>query len=382
MRILLFDWYSGGHHEGYLEAFANALVARHEVVVAAPPASAAAAARAGVEFQPIEKVSPTVDTAQRLSRNRVRTLGLELDLLATATERARADHVVHMFADSALRRLARRRLDRPTTLVLFRPRAHWRALGGLPPTLGERSVGTAYELALARWRRRAEAHAILTLDELAARRWSRMRGAPAYWLPEPPVARVELPPTARGGAILFGSIAERKGIQHLAGAFRKGGCGVSLTLVGALDPAFTGRFDVLVEELRRSGVELDLRLHHHEERAALALLSAAQVAVLPYVGHVGMSRVLLEAAACGTPVVAHDSGLLGHLVRTRNLGAAVDCRDPSALAAAIRGFLGDPGAPERHAAALRDFAAGYDSDRFADAVLAPFDTARTNRPSN
>jgi phosphatidylinositol alpha-1,6-mannosyltransferase len=56
----------------------------------------------------------------------------------------------------------------------------------------------------------------------------------------------------------------------------------------------------------------------------------------------GLGIVLLEAAACGLPVVAGDSGGAPETVRPARTGEVVDGRDPSALAATVGGLLADP----------------------------------------
>lgn len=371
MRILLFDWYTGGHHEGYLAAFTRALVERHTVIAAAPPDGAAAAMEAGAEPLSLESSSPPIDTRRRFSRERRAALRAEVDLLRRATETAQPDHAVHLFADTALRTLVRQRIGAPLSVLLFRPRGHIPASSTADPRR-EAMLGFAYDMILQAWRRRPDAHAVLTLDPLAARAWSRRRGAPVYAIPEPGLA-VSLPePRQRQGIVLFGALGPRKGLNYLADALERDGHGVKLVLAGAAAPSFASFVESVEARLRAAGVDVELRLWYHDEAEFLELLSGARAAVLPYVGHVGMSRVLVEAASVGTPVVAHAEGLLGYLVKTRGLGIAVDCRDAAALAAAVR-EISDPHATGRYADALRRFAAEHSAEHFATAVREPFE---------
>ena len=60
----------------------------------------------------------------------------------------------------------------------------------------------------------------------------------------------------------------------------------------------------------------------------------------------GWPNVLLEAMACGTPVVASNVGGVPEIVTLRAAGAIVDERSPTRFAAAIRDLLADP--PDRH----------------------------------
>jgi len=56
----------------------------------------------------------------------------------------------------------------------------------------------------------------------------------------------------------------------------------------------------------------------------------------------GWANVLLEAMACGAPVVATDVGAASDLIRAPEAGEVVLVRTPAALASAIRKLLDDP----------------------------------------
>jgi glycosyltransferase involved in cell wall biosynthesis len=203
-----------------------------------------------------------------------------------------------------------------------------------------------------------------------------------FEIPEPALAAPAPLPRERNGIVLFGALSERKGLHYLVDALEHDGQGVRLVVAGLPDRAFTLALDSLVERLRRAGVETELRDWRHSEAEFLEVLAAARAAVLPYVGHIGMSRVLFEAASVGTPVIAHADGVVGYLVTRRGLGIAVDCRDPGAFATAVRSFVDDASAPSRYAESLRRFSADHSDERFAAAVGKPFAVGRENRPSN
>ncbi|GAA1837156.1 GDP-mannose-dependent alpha-(1-6)-phosphatidylinositol monomannoside mannosyltransferase [Pseudonocardia ailaonensis] len=56
----------------------------------------------------------------------------------------------------------------------------------------------------------------------------------------------------------------------------------------------------------------------------------------------GLGIVLLEASACGVPVIAGDSGGAPETVREGETGQVVDGRDPAALVDALAALLADP----------------------------------------
>ena len=69
----------------------------------------------------------------------------------------------------------------------------------------------------------------------------------------------------------------------------------------------------------------------------------------------GLGIVLLEASACGLPVIAGDSGGAPETVREGVTGHVVDGRDPTALAAALTGLLTDRDRARRMGAAGREW---------------------------
>ena len=105
MRILLFDWYSGGHHALYLAEFTRALARDHTVVAAAPAAEAEAASERGAQALPIDEPFPLMDTSRRLGAERRKALHREVELLGEAIRASGADHAVHLFADGVVRQL-------------------------------------------------------------------------------------------------------------------------------------------------------------------------------------------------------------------------------------------------------------------------------------
>jgi len=375
MRLMLFDWAQGGHHPIYIRRFAEALDSVMEISVAAPDSTLSELVDLHAEMIALGRARPGNDFNERLGTRQRHSIRRELELLAGAADRAGADHVVHLYADSVLPRLAttRSRGFRLTTL-LFYPRAHYPDAFDVRLPVAERVRAAAKEAAVAGWRRRRDAHAVMTLDEEAARRWSAKGGAPAYWLPEPTVERAPVPvvASARSGCILYGALADRKGIDLLARAIGSGPTPIRVTVAGESDPGFLPRLRELLAEMSRGGASVELRARRHTETEGLHALGSARCAVLPYPRHDGMSRVLVEACAVGTPVIVHDYGLLAHLVRRHGLGLVVDCNDSRAFREALVELTTNADATERYAPALRGFAARFSRERFAEAVSRPF----------
>jgi hypothetical protein len=268
-----------------------------------------------------------------------------------------------------VRLLAEPRLPSRTSLLIYYPRAHYRAAYGTKLSAREWPPALGKEWAVRAWMRRPDAHSVLTLDEEAARRWSTRRGAGAHWLPEPPVPELEgRAPSERRGCALYGALAPRKGLDLLVGALAREPTPLRLVLAGAADPGYETAIERHAARLLASGLDVDLRAYPHSEQEGLRVLAAASCAVLPYPRHAGMSRVLLEACSVGTPVVAHRFGLLGHLVQAHGLGLAADCTNPRELRSAVL-TLSDPIRAAAYSEALTLFKARYTRERFSAALL-------------
>lgn len=110
----------------------------------------------------------------------------------------------------------------------------------------------------------------------------------------------------------------------------------------------------------RGRIEEAVRDHGLEERFALAgfrddvdrLMAAADLFVQS--SHTeGLPNVVLEAAACGTPIVATAVGGTGEVVEDRAHGRLVEPRRPEQLARAVVEVLATPGEARRMAGAAR-----------------------------
>lgn len=373
--MLLVDSRADGHHRLYVQRIVSALEAHCELAIAAPEA----VIQDHPTLETLTSSPPRPSTYGRYGSVIGRAAGAgsgyaEMRALEQAERLCKPDLTVHLFADRLLPALIfRRPRDVPRMLLLFRPRRHYRQPFSPPLRQPDAIVANIYEGVLKVWRRRPDAEAVFTLDQEAARLWSKQRGAPAYWFPEPPVlgkpASADL--DERSGVVLFGSLSERKGIHLLTRALAKSAIRPAVTLAGEIGPGMSAYVEREVKTMRSMGIDVDLRPHHHSEEEALSLMTAARVVVLPYLGHVGMSRVLLESSFVGTPMVAHNGGLVGHIVRSRTLGLTVDAENATTFGKALDRLSSDDSLWEKSAGSAVRFASQYSASNFADALLAP-----------
>lgn len=385
MRILVFDWTDGGHHELYVRRFCQVLSDTADVHAAVPDGMAESLADVAVSRLALGAPRPPTDSSRRLGPQHRMSGQAEVHLFESAVQQVRPDVAVHLYGDPVLRWLVKRpAMPTRTVVCVFFPRAHYPRAYGSRLSFSERARAAFQEHLVQGWRRRADAHALLTLDEAAANLWSQRHGAPVHWLPEPPLDATSgqpSPSTERAGCLLFGSLAPRKGIDRLAAAVQAAPHGLSVTLAGAVERGFQESLEEYVRCMRGAGANVRVLNGRVTPREGIDLLRRSRCAVLPYPRHSGMSRVLVEAAGAGTPVVVENYGLVAHLVRRHGLGAAVDSADPPALAEAIRRYTDDGSAVAAHEDALRRFAERYSPQRFARAVSAALRVSTTSSPA-
>jgi glycosyltransferase involved in cell wall biosynthesis len=95
----------------------------------------------------------------------------------------------------------------------------------------------------------------------------------------------------------------------------------------------------------------------------------------------GLPRVLIEAAACGRPLIAADVPGCREIVRDGRNGLLVPARDGAATAEAIARLLDDPDLRRRMGAAARAMAVdGYRVDRFVADTFAVYRSVSADWP--
>ncbi len=142
--------------------------------------------------------------------------------------------------------------------------------------------------------------------------------------------------------LLPARLLREKGIYEFAAAaaeLRRAGLVARFLLAGRLDPANRGALSA--QEVRDlchgSGVEWV-----GDYKDMPRLYRESHLVCLPSYYREGVPKVLLEACACGKPIVTTDTAGCRDVVHQGQNGLLVPPRDPQALAAAIRELLLDP----------------------------------------
>ena len=152
-----------------------------------------------------------------------------------------------------------------------------------------------------------------------------------------------------------GRLLEDKGIRTLVAAIkllRRRSFDVNLLIAGDLDPANPSWID----STELSGWIQDPGIHWAGHVDDIAQVWAqAHIAVLPS-RREGLPKALLEAAACGRPMIATDVPGCREIVVAGETGLLVPFAGRSSLADAIRQLVESPGLRQRYGAAARRLA--------------------------
>lgn len=373
MKICLFDWNAGGHHNFYASAFAEALAPRAEVVVAGSEPLLENIEASTVDRHSLGTPRPRPADDRGLDKA---SLGRrEIALLEAAVSATEPDHVIVLFADPILRWLAAAPLFpcKVSVFIMFAT-AHFPRAYDLPLTARERAGALFKERNIRRWRCRPDSHVLFGLDAEGVRLWDRKRGAPARWLPEPPleIGPSPRPSEARNGCFMFGYVDERKGMDRLSAALSQGCNGLGLAISGDVAPEYREQLEEELATIREGGVELETDLRRVPYEDAMERMARSRCALLSFGWRPSGSRVLLEAATARTPVVVGNDSAVGRLVERHGLGVTANPSDPEALREAILSLSMDPDAPVRYEDSLRRYAEELHGDRFAAEVREAF----------
>lgn len=183
------------------------------------------------------------------------------------------------------------------------------------------------------------------------------------------------PPVVMFPARLIGD----KGFNEFVGAARllKGeGSDARFVLVGRTDPVNPTAVD---EAAVRRLIDQGIVEWWGFRRDMAAVLPQAHVVCMPSYRE-GLPRVLIEAAACGRPIVTADVPGCRAIVRDGDNGLLVPARDTARTAAAIRTLLADPALRRRFGQRGRAIAeAEFGVEAFVACTLAVYRTVMNAR---
>ena len=179
------------------------------------------------------------------------------------------------------------------------------------------------------------------------------------------------PPEA-GTVVMIGRLLQEKGVEEFvqaAGIVRALLPGIRFVLIGDADPGNPSSIDPARLRQWREQSQVHIVGHVDDVRP---YLHDAWLAVLPSYRE-GLPRSLVEAAACGLPLVAADVPGSRDICRHGDNGLLVPPRDAAALADAVLALLRDPVRRAAMGQRSREIAvAEYAQERVIGATLAVY----------
>jgi glycosyltransferase involved in cell wall biosynthesis len=156
-------------------------------------------------------------------------------------------------------------------------------------------------------------------------------------------------------AVFIGRLSQEKGVDVLLDAFKRLNCKLLLKVVGD---------GPLLAELNRQqlpAVEFAGRKSHAE---CMEILTHARFLILPSVCYENFPMTIIEAFACGKPVIASKLGAMASVVGDGKTGLLFEPGNPEALANAIKRLWEDEAlCAEMGKNARAEFEAKYTADR-------------------
>jgi len=164
--------------------------------------------------------------------------------------------------------------------------------------------------------------------------------------------------------LFVGNVRPHKNLQVLVEAVARLDAEVSLAVAGYRDPRY---WPLIAARIERLGLRDRVRVLDYVPNGILpALYSAALAVVVPSL-YEGFGLPVLEAMACGAPVIASTTGGLREAVGEAAI--RVDPGDVDALAAELRRVIGDAGLRADLTRRGLDHARAFTWDRTARGVL-------------
>ncbi|MBI2993661.1 MAG: glycosyltransferase [Gammaproteobacteria bacterium] len=193
------------------------------------------------------------------------------------------------------------------------------------------------------------------------------------------------------GLVLFvGRLVEKKGVRHLIEAFgtvHRASPDARLVIVGEGPESV-----VLRREVASRGLDACVTFAGAVPRQEVAAyFRSAAVAVFPFMvtasgDQEGLGLVVVEAQACGCPVIASDLPAVRDTIEDGSTGLLVRPRAPDELARAILGLLSDRGLAQRlgsngRQAAVQLFDWDRVGQRYLDILQSAHERAQKDQPT-
>ncbi len=400
LRLMLFDLNVSGHHPGYIQHLVkywtengipgnldvlvspNFLKLHSDIVDLADPDKHRTKF---VAISPEEQVSLE---GKNFLAKRIILPFKEWEILCKYARDLGTTHCLIMYLDTLMLPVTLgKKFPCPLSAIYFRPISHYSEFPNFEPSLREQLWLWRDKFYQSKIFRGEKLKNLFCLDPLAIPYLEKYQGSvQVSHLPDPVQIynqseselnelRESLGIEAdRKVFLLFGSLSDRKGIHQLLEAVLMLPADLAeklcLLLVGPSVSLERTRMENRMAEILQSLPVQIIRCDQFiSDPEIQAYFQIADVILAPYQRHVGMSAILVRAAAAQKPVLSSDYGLMGEITRRYELGLTVDSRFPKAIAQGMTQMLrASPkkfGNPDK----MKSFAQENAAERFAQVIF-------------
>ena len=361
MNIVVFDLEITGHHPGYIRHLLRhwpdpnttlTLVVSPEFLQAHGDV-VQTKTDAAVTWSPITADELRWYTASKSAP--LRRAWIEWQLFCRYAKKVHADHGLVMYIDRFQLPLALHLpIPCPISGIYFRPKFHYTNFSNHRPAKGEWLKAQREQLLWRSALRHSKLRTLFSLDPLAVEPLCRLNSsARIRHLPDP----VETYPSSsltislkqtlgidpqRKVFLLFGVLDKRKGIYQILAGLKQLSesqqAQITLLLIGPLAEPKQRGAEIQATE-HDTAVQIILQDRFVPDEQIQPYFEIADVVLALYQHHVGMSAIVVRAAAAGKPVLASDYGLMGELVKRYSLGIAIDSTKISQIVQGFNDFL-------------------------------------------
>lgn len=309
-----------------------------------------------IHFFPITREEEQSLNSRKSKLKRLYRNFQEWNILCKYANRLHADHCLIMYFDTYQLPLSLgAKVPCSFSGIYFRPTFHYPQLTNYDESWKNRIQQWREKITITRTLANPKLEKLFSLDPLAIPHLNQFKGGEkAVYLPDP--VKIAKPSnkilndclhrlkidSERRVFLLFGALTSRKGIYQLLEAVSS----LSKELCQKLCILLVGECSIadqinqkITEICQIQPVQIIQHYQFVPESEVSAYFQLCDVVLAPYQQHVGMSGILLLAAAARKPVLCSNYGLMGEIVRRYELGLTIDSTQPQAIATGLTQFL-------------------------------------------
>lgn len=398
-KLMLFDLSIYGHHPSYIQHFIeywnkqnysgslDIVVSPKFIQFHIDVVKMAQECRKNINFIAISTAEEAALKPRKSGINRNIRAFQEWSLLCKYATELQASKCLIMYFDTCLLPLALgRKPPCKFSGIYFRPTFHYSNFSNYLPNKKQRLQQWREKFILKRVLSNSHLQTLFCLDPLAIEHIKKLHApAKVVYLPDPVALDIDNLPldnlkqklkidSNRKVFLLFGALTGRKGIYQLLDAVMQ----LPQELCQKLCLLFVGEANAIDKALieakiatacQEKPIQIITQYQFVPDCDMQAYFQLTDIVLAPYQRHVGMSGILLLAAAAQKPVLTSNYGLMGEIVRQYRLGIAVDSTIPEQIAQGLMQCL--EAAPERigDRVTMQEFAAQNSAEKFAQTLL-------------